>query len=1025
MHRIANVWLALLSLIAPSSIVADDALDEFRIKRAQIFEFAREPALEFQGDAVTISFAVKAPCDVTVAIEDREGRIVRHLACGVLGPNAPEPFTKDSLEQRLTWDGKDDRGRYIDDRTGYAVRVSLGLNPVFEKNLLWEPRRRLGSWMGGTTFVNTPAPLIQAAEDGIYIFEGRGVDQLRVFDRDGNYIRTVYPFPADKIRSVAGIDRQTYPQDRATLPRKGGFLQSTLLTSGATGQKDDRERAMYGSAATAMAVRNGRVALTFDRLNRFATDGSSLHNASPQAGANEARQNGSVAVPLAGPDVTVAAKLKTSSKEPPEQVSPRRLALSPDGEWLYLANYQYRIHYDRRIVNDSLVGVARMRLAGDDPPELFLGNLELKGERGSGPGEFDRATSVDVDDAGRIYVSDYMNNRIQVFNPDGKFLKGIATFKPVIVRVHRKTGEIYAFSWTLHDQSALGKTEQTRQIVVKPRLRTYGPFDNPEPRASYPLPFDEVEPGSRYREQFHANQRWGGVEFNAELDSWCDPPRIWVVAGTPSRVVPGQEYIRIYELGDAAPAAGVPAGGSGRRTAGQESVPEGRLRLVRNFADDVKKSIGKFVLPQYWRQRLYVNPKTGLLYVAEQHTAAREKAFRELIEVDPESGRTRIVQLPFDAEDLAFGPDGSIYLRERITVARYEFPSFREIPWDYGEQYRDVSCDSSQVRRTANLLSGLPIYTGTGWHSGGLAVSVKGHLAVSCYVTKGDVPAPVDMRTDEAAVDRGTTDRAHPEEGERTLRGRVFTPRFFPGRTYFGEIHVFDEHGKPVHTDVAPGLIDIYGLGIDRDDSVTVLAAPTRIIGGERYFNEMAGTLLKFRPGQGRVFTDKPSVHVPIPVTDPASIGRAPDARKGTRNYWLDGADWMYGGVGFCGKNATYAGGGCSCWNTRFTTDYFGRSFAPEIDRYQVAVLDSAGNLMLRVGKYGNVDDGRPAVDAPPGAADYSPRSIGGDEVALFHAPYVASHTDRRLFIADVGNQRIVLVRLGYHAERSLPLGQR
>ena len=42
--------------------------------------------------------------------------------------------------------------------------------------------------------------------------------------------------------------------------------------------------------------------------------------------------------------------------------------------------------------------------------------------------------------------------------------------------------------------------------------------------------------------------------------------------------------------------------------------------------------------------------------------------------------------------------------------------------------------------------------------------------------------------------------------------------------------------------------------------------------------------------------------------------------------------------------------------------------------------------------------------------------AIGGDEVALFHACYLATHSDRRLFIADAGNARIVSVKLNYHA---------
>ncbi len=64
------------------------------------------------------------------------------------------------------------------------------------------------------------------------------------------------------------------------------------------------------------------------------------------------------------------------------------------------------------------------------------------------------------------------------------------------------------------------------------------------------------------------------------------------------------------------------------------------------------------------------------------------------------------------------------------------------------------------------------------------------------------------------------------------------------------------------------------------------------------------------------------------------------------------------------------------------------------------------------MGQYGNVDSGGPKSKVP----------VGGDGVALFHAPYVATHTDHRLYIADPGNQRIVSVRLGYQAQKRIPL---
>jgi len=108
-----------------------------------------------------------------------------------------------------------------------------------------------------------------------------------------------------------------------------------------------------------------------------------------------------------------------------------------------------------------------------------------------------------------------------------------------------------------------------------------------------------------------------------------------------------------------------------------------------------------------------------------------------------------------------------------------------------------------------------------------------------------------------------------------------------------------------------------------------------------------------------------------------------------------------------------------SCWNARPALDLFARSFATELGRCRVAILDTNGNLIMRIGKYGSVDDGLPLItDGGP----EKPRSIGGNEVALAKPAYLATHTDRRLFIADYGNYRILSVNLGYHAEETLPM---
>lgn len=45
------------------------------------------------------------------------------------------------------------------------------------------------------------------------------------------------------------------------------------------------------------------------------------------------------------------------------------------------------------------------------------------GSSGSGPGQLDSPGGVDIDKEGRLYVADFFNHRVQVFAPDGSFLR--------------------------------------------------------------------------------------------------------------------------------------------------------------------------------------------------------------------------------------------------------------------------------------------------------------------------------------------------------------------------------------------------------------------------------------------------------------------------------------------------------------------------------------------------------------------------------------------------------------------------
>ncbi len=120
-------------------------------------KFAAKPAVAAKGTGVEIAFKAAAATDVAVAIVDAEGKIVRHLAAGVLGDNPPKPL-KPGLAQSLLWDRKDDAGKALKPGT-YKVRVSLGLEPKFAHKIdikkQWVEHDK---WPKGLDVENLPNP---------------------------------------------------------------------------------------------------------------------------------------------------------------------------------------------------------------------------------------------------------------------------------------------------------------------------------------------------------------------------------------------------------------------------------------------------------------------------------------------------------------------------------------------------------------------------------------------------------------------------------------------------------------------------------------------------------------------------------------------------------------------------------------------------------------------------------------------------------------------------------------------------
>jgi len=228
--------------------------DEFKVKREGRFDFARKPVVTREGDKGTIEFETKAFCDVTVAVEDETGRIVRHLGSGVLGSNAPEPFQKNSKRQRIIWDGKNDQGQYIDDKERITIRVSLGLRALFERTLFWSPYKRYHQGSARWGFVGTqgglPTPRIVAAPDTIAYGQ-----TFRVDTRGGA--------AAEVVLVGLGSMMQTARAATDQLRQKGEKVGVVNL----------RVFRPFPSEALARAVERARVVLVLDRDIGYGTSG--------------------------------------------------------------------------------------------------------------------------------------------------------------------------------------------------------------------------------------------------------------------------------------------------------------------------------------------------------------------------------------------------------------------------------------------------------------------------------------------------------------------------------------------------------------------------------------------------------------------------------------------------------------------------------------------------------------------------------------------------------------------------------
>jgi len=452
------VCLACLAALLAAGCGGRDVLDEGGASGAAWKggakpTFVIKPLVREADGKAVIQFWVSRPTDVAVSVKNSDGRVVRHLAAGMLGPNAPEPLQRDSLGQSLEWDGLADDGRPVPPGT-YRVEVGLGLTVRYDRSLGWTPRA-LGSVHG----------LALGPKGQLYVMAETGRDYLdgvvRVFTRDGEYVRTILPRPADVplSRAVPLGEMALYNGERfpSALVRHYGrrIYQVPLVTpegdlifsNGPGGGHLEGKR----FSSVPWHHRNPR------RLLRIAADGGA-----PKAG-------------FVGP-------LLDDKRFDRALFA---LAAGPDGR-IYISGARHAVY--------------RVTWSKDAKPELFVGTPDTPG---SGAAALNQPCGIAFDGKGNLYVADRGNHRIAVFNAQRELVGEIPVAWPRQIQIHPVTGAVYVAAG--HKRYALHKFDgmSAKTPVCSTDLRSTWPFMVLDPKPAKPVLFvanvDSPDPKANWR----------------------------------------------------------------------------------------------------------------------------------------------------------------------------------------------------------------------------------------------------------------------------------------------------------------------------------------------------------------------------------------------------------------------------------------------------------------------------------------------------------------------------------------------
>jgi len=387
--------------------------------------FSKGPKVSKNGGKTQVTFTVSAATDVEVAILRADGKIVRHLAAGWIGStNVPPVPLQQSLSQVVEWNGKDDMGK-VAQGAPFKVRVRAGMSVKFGRLIGHSP------YTGNVTAMPYRGPvngLTVDTEGNLYVrlmsdIRSHGNSGLwpwhvRKFDKEGNYVKTILPYPPSiDPAKASGLTLLTVP-DGAFTPANKNSLYPVLYN--------------FGNEVMRRTIDEQLVFVHTEKrmIRLFKLDGSNaLRN-----------------VPMWPP----------KSKVKCARWLDIQAAFSPDGRYLYLSNLA-GVPYDGKKPSDidakwpqGRIYRKDLQAEGQAPTVFFdLKMPDWEKKKYWMPSAWDKksaAAGIDVDAKGNVLVCDLVNQALVEISPEGKLHSVTKVPWPDRVVVSKKTGVAYVIS---------------------------------------------------------------------------------------------------------------------------------------------------------------------------------------------------------------------------------------------------------------------------------------------------------------------------------------------------------------------------------------------------------------------------------------------------------------------------------------------------------------------------------------------------------------------------------------------------